>query len=206
MLNLNHLYPQKSTFIFELDQVLIPEKEYDLQVYYLFTNFIEYLETFPNANEMLEFISKRYELHGKQNMFNELVSVFGIDKKYEENLALLFSNAKLPLKILLYKEALELLEDLVANRKNIYILTAGNPQTQLNKITQTEWNGLDQYLKVYFVDEYEQKPSAKALEILINENNIDRDKVVLFGLNQTDKQMATNFGITLENLLINKDI
>jgi phosphoglycolate phosphatase-like HAD superfamily hydrolase len=139
-------------------------------------------------------------------MFNELVSVFGIDKKYEENLALLFSNAKLPLKILLYKEALELLKDLVANKKNIYILTAGNPQTQLNKITQTEWNGLDQYLKVYFVDEYEQKPSAKALEILINENNIDRDKVVLFGLNHTDKQMATNFGITLENLLINKDI
>jgi phosphoglycolate phosphatase-like HAD superfamily hydrolase len=73
---------------------------------------------------------------------------------------------------------------------------------QLNKITQTEWHGLDKYLKVYFVDEYEEKPSAKALEILLQENNIDREKAVLIGNNQTDKQMADNFGITYAALSI----
>jgi phosphoglycolate phosphatase-like HAD superfamily hydrolase len=135
-------------------------------------------------------------------MFEEVVATFGIDKKYEENLALLFTNAKLPLKILLYKEALEVLQDLIVNRKAIYILTSGNPQTQLNKITQTEWNGLDKYLKVYFVDEYEEKPSYKSLEILLKENGIDKNDAVLIGFNQTDKQMATNFGITYECLSI----
>jgi phosphoglycolate phosphatase-like HAD superfamily hydrolase len=202
MLNLSHLFVQKSTFIFELDQVLIPEKDYDLQVYYLFANFIEYLETFPKATEMVEFMNKHYQIHGAKNMFEEVVATFGIDKKYEENLALLFTNAKLPLKILLYKEALEVLQDLIVNRKAIYILTSGNPQTQLNKITQTEWNGLDKYLKVYFVDEYEEKPSYKSLEILLKENGIDKNNAVLIGFNQTDKQMATNFGITYECLSI----
>jgi phosphoglycolate phosphatase-like HAD superfamily hydrolase len=176
MLNFSHLYTQKDAFIFELDQVLVPQKDYDLQVYYLFANFIEYLETFPNAADMVEFMNKRYQIKGNENMFEDLVATFGIDNKYKVNLELLFTNAKLPLKILMYKEALELLQDLVVNRKNIFILTSGKPQMQLNKITQTEWHGLDKYLKVYFADEYEEKPSAKALEVLLKENNIDRGK------------------------------
>jgi phosphoglycolate phosphatase-like HAD superfamily hydrolase len=200
MLNLNHLYHNKSAFIFELDQVLIPSKDYDLQVYYLFANFIEYLEAFPNAKDMIEFITKRYQIKGNENMFEEVKATFGIDVKYQENLKLLFTNAKLPLKILLYKESLELLQDLVVNRKRLFILTSGNPKMQLNKITQTEWNGLDQYLKVYFADEYEAKPSAKALEVLLNENKIEKNDAVLIGFNQTDKQMALNFGIRFETL------
>ena len=201
MLNLDHLYHNKNAFIFELDQVLIPSKDYDLQVYYLFANFIEYLEAFPNAKDMIEFITKRYQIKGNENMFEEVRATFGIDVKYQENLKLLFTNAKLPLKILLYKESLMLLQDLVVNRKRLFILTSGNPKMQLNKIIQTEWNGLDQYLKVYFADEYEEKPSCKALEQLLNDHQIDREEAVLIGTQEIDKQMASDFGITYTNYL-----
>jgi phosphoglycolate phosphatase-like HAD superfamily hydrolase len=202
MLNLDHLYHNKNTFIFELDQVLIPSKDYDLQVYYLFANFIEYLEAFPNAKDMIEFITKRYQIKGNENMFEEVRATFGIDVKYQENLKLLFTNAKLPLKILLYKESLMLLQDLVVNRKRLFILTSRNPKMQLNKIIQTEWNGLDQYLKVYFADEYEEKPSCKALEQLLNDHQIDREEAVLIGTQEIDKQMASDFGITYKTLSI----
>lgn len=201
MLNLDHLYHNKNAFIFELDQVLIPSKDYDLQVYYLFANFIEYLEAFPNAKDTIEFITKRYQIKGNENMFEEVRATFGIDVKYQENLKLLFTNAKLPLKILLFKESLMLLQDLVVNRKRLFILTSGNPKMQLNKITQTEWNGLDQYLKVYFADEYEEKPSYKALEQLLNDHQIDREEAVLIGTQEIDKQMASDFGITYINYL-----
>ena len=62
----------------------------------------------------------------------------------------LFSNAKLPLKLLLYKECLELLQEIIVNRKQVFVLTAGLPEVQLNKMKQTEWHGLDKFLKIYF--------------------------------------------------------
>jgi len=191
---------EKKAVIFELDNVLIPQKDYDLQVYYLFSNFIEYLESFPPANEVIDFICKRYEAHGNENMFQEISETFGIDKKYQENLNLLFSNAKLPLKLLLYKEALSLLQALVLDRKQIFILTAGQPQQQVNKITQTEWHGLDQYLKVYFTDEFMPKPAINSLEYVFQENNLKKEEVLMVGIEENDRVMALQFGIDYINL------
>ncbi len=169
----------KSAIVFELDDVLLPKKDYDLQVYYLFANFVEYLETFPPAQELLGFMTKRYQQHGELNMFEEAASVFGLDKKYKENLQLLFSNAKLPLKLLLFKDSLELLQELVVNRKQIFLLTAGNPQQQLNKIRQTEWHGLDQYLKVYFADEFDENSHLPGLNHLLNDTQLTKSELLI---------------------------
>ena len=190
---------EKKAVIFELDNVLIPQKDYDLQVYYLFANFIEYLESFPPANEVIDFVSKRYEAHANENMFHEISKTFGIDKKYQENLNLLFSNAKLPLKLLLYKEALSLLQSLIVDRKQIFILTAGQPQQQINKITQTEWHGLDQYLKVYFTEEFIPKPAINSLEYVFQENNLKKEEVLMIGVEENDRVMAFQFGIDYIN-------
>jgi phosphoglycolate phosphatase-like HAD superfamily hydrolase len=201
MISYNDLDADKKAFIFELDNVLIPEKDYDLQVYYLFANFIEYLETFPPAQDMVDFAKKRYEVHGKIGMFKAIQETFGIAEKYEENLALLFTNARLPLKLLLYKEALELLQEITINRKELYILTSGNPATQLNKITQTEWNGLEKYLKVYFVDEFESKPSYTSFNFLLEENKLKKSDVIYFGKNSLDEQFAINAGVAYQAVL-----
>ncbi len=195
MLKFSDINSSKKAIIFELDDVLIPKKDYDLQVYYLFSNFIEYLETFPPAQEMLAFITKRYELHGNKGMFEEVVNTFGIDGKFKENLALLFTNARLPLKLLLFKESLDLLQELVVNRNDIFILTAGKPEQQLNKIKQTEWNGLDQYLKVYFADEFASDSSTEALSYLLRENNLVADDILIVGHSNTQKENAALAGI-----------
>ena len=184
-----------NAFIFEIDDVLLPQKDYDLQVYYLFTNFLEYLEPQYTASHLLEFITQHYQQFGNKNMFAHLQKAFNIDEKYQQNLALLFTNAKLPLKLLLYKEALVLLQQIVLNRKKVYILTSGLDQTQFNKIQQTEWNGLDKFLKVYFVDEFAPKPNTQSLTYLINENDLDLKKTVLIGKSSLDKNMAKAAGI-----------
>lgn len=195
MLSYQDIPSNKNAVIFDLDDVLIPQKDYDLQVYYLFANFIEYLETFPAAADIIAFIQKRYELHGNLNMFSEVTQAFGIDKKYQENLDLLFTNAKLPLKLLLYKEALELIQELTINRKQIFILTSGNPKQQLNKITQTEWNGLEKYLKVYFKDELKPDFDFEGLPFILNENKITKDEVLYVGNQEIDRVLALDFGI-----------
>jgi FMN phosphatase YigB (HAD superfamily) len=185
---------EKKVVIFELDDVLIPQKDYDLQVYYLFAHFIEYLESFPPANELINFIGKRYASHFNDNMFVEVANTFGIDLKYEKNLKLLFDQAKLPLKLLLYKEALSLLQDLTAKKKQIFILTAGSPTKQLNKITQTEWNGLDKYLKVYFEAEFDQGNNS-AFDYIIEEHQLQKNEILFIGKNEFDRVKANEFGI-----------
>ncbi len=201
MIDYSSIPEHKKAIIFEFDDVLFPKKDYDLQVYYLFANFVEYLETFPVAQELTSFVKTRYENHGNHGMFEAISQTFGIDKKYEENLVLLFTNAKLPLKLLLFKEALTFLQELIINRKQIFILTSGNPKEQLNKITQTEWNGLDQYLKVYFADEFETKPSPKALLSVLKENNLNNEDVIFVGNNEEDRVMSFNCGIDYKSLL-----
>jgi FMN phosphatase YigB (HAD superfamily) len=188
-------------FVFELDDVLFPVKDYDLQVYYLFTNFLEYLEPHLMASEMVEFISKRYEVDGNLNMFDELKLVFNLDNKYKANLDLLFDNVKLPLKLLLFKEALELLQEIIANEKQVYILTSGSPNIQLNKIQQTEWHALDKFLKVYFIDEFLPKPNSEALDFLITSNNLNIAETVFVGLNSNEKLMAKNSGVLYMDMI-----
>lgn len=196
-MNFPEIPEQKKAVVFELDDVLYPQKDYDLQVYYLFANFIEYLEAFPPAQEVISFIQKRYEIHQNEGMFKEVATTFGMDTKYEENLKLLFKNAKLPLKLLLFKEALEQLQELTVNRVKVFILTGGNAQQQLNKITQTEWHGLDQYLKVYFKEEL----GENALETIVKENELNYEEVLFIGKSEEDRVMAHRCGIDFNSLV-----
>ena len=66
MLKYCDLDPNKKAFIFELDNVLFPERDYLLQVYYLFANFIEFTETVPSSTELTNFLKTVYEHHGSR--------------------------------------------------------------------------------------------------------------------------------------------
>ncbi len=77
--------PAKKAFIFELDDVLYPKKDYDLQVYYLFAAFLEFQEAFPPANDLVTFLKKAYENQGTNKLFEKAQEVFGFNAKYKEN-------------------------------------------------------------------------------------------------------------------------
>src|SRR5690606_29414587 len=181
MLSYSDIDTSKKVFIFELDDVLYPQQDYILQVYYLFANFLEYTESFPPAPELTEFLKKSYLQHGSEGIFKKASEVFGIDAKYEENFNRLHSTAQLPLKLLLYPTVLELLKELVQNQKAVYIFTKGNPLIQLNKLKHLDWQGLDRMLKVYFYDELKVLPDIDPLDYIIKENNLTTSEVALIG-------------------------
>ncbi|MFD2162778.1 HAD hydrolase-like protein [Paradesertivirga mongoliensis] len=186
---------EKKAFIFELDDVLYPKKDYDLQVYYLFATFLEYQEAFPPANDLVAFMKKVYENHGPDRIFDKAREVYAFDEKYRENFQRLHSEAKLPLKLLLYKDVLSLLQDIVVDRKQIFIVTGGNPLQQLNKIKHTEWHGLEQFLKVYFADEIGPKPNPEVLQHLMQENDLQPHDLLIVGSSSTDEIFASTVGI-----------
>ncbi len=195
MLVYSEIDPSKKAFVFELDNVLYPEKDYLLQVYYLFSNFLEYTETYPPASDLTQFFKKAYEHAGPNLIFDKAKEAFGIDEKYRENFIRLHREAKLPLKLLLFKEMLRLLQDIVVDRKEIFIVTEGDPLQQLNKIRHIEWNGLEKYLRVYFTDEVKPKPAPDVLLEILRQYNLSTIDVLVAGVDPLDAIFAENAGI-----------
>ena len=184
----HQLVKDKQIVIFELDDVLFPAKDYLLQVYYLFAQFIEYTEQ-KNAKSILEFMRSEYESSGTDKLFEKTAQKFELSVTYQHNFDLLHQTARLPLKLLLYQNMLKFLQELVVDRKQIYIVTAGDPEQQLNKIKQTEWNGLEKYLTVYFADELNQ-PKAEIFQNILSSNNLSAGNALVVGANKFDEQQS----------------
>ncbi|HLT42008.1 MAG TPA: hypothetical protein VKZ95_04825 [Sphingobacteriaceae bacterium] len=195
MLTYNHLDPEKKVFVFELDDVIFPKQDYLLQVYYLFANSLEYVEQSPSSNELTDFLKANYLKSGEKDLFKKASEAFGIDPKHEESFNSLHVNAKLPLKLLLYKEVLGLLTYIVGEGKSIYILTKGNPMMQFNKIKQIEWNGLDQYIKAYYYDEIVLKSELKPLQYVLSENDVSPQDVLFLSLLSDKERIAESKGV-----------
>ena len=85
---------RKTAFIFELDNVLYPEKDFLYQVYYLFTSFLEYTELI-DAKEATSFMVDTYIKEGKAYVFDRLKEKLNIDAKYQQNFEHLFSGESL---------------------------------------------------------------------------------------------------------------
>ncbi len=143
----------KKVYLFELDDVLYPKKDYVLQVYYLLSNFIEYTEGKPISKEVLQDLKEYYLEQGEKGNIDHIIAKYKLSKKIKENYERLFVNAQLPLKLELFPSAVLYIGDLLSKNKGVGVLTKGNPVGQLNKIRQVNWKGLDAYLKVYFADE-----------------------------------------------------
>jgi len=190
----------KKAFIFEFDNVLYPEKDYLLQVYYLFASFLEYTEAFPPAEDLTAFFKKSYEHQGAEGIFERASEAFGIDSKYKENFLRLHKTARLPLKLLLFEEMNTLLQDIIINEKKVFLVINGDVEQQFNKIRQTEWKGLEHNLIVYFVEESQTKSKADVLKLILQKYQLGQNDVLLAGNSEADQKSAEAAGIDYYSL------
>lgn len=178
---------EKQSFVFELDNVIYPEKDYFLQVYYLFAQFMEYGEQL-NAEAILKYMQETYQAEGANDIFAKTAAKFNIPEKYKVNFDMLMHSARLPLKLLIYAEVLNFLQSIVLERKQILLLVSGNPSSQLNKIKQTDWNGLEKYLTVFFTEEFETEKDA--LKLILEKQELKKETVLLIGNSNFAKSSA----------------
>jgi phosphoglycolate phosphatase-like HAD superfamily hydrolase len=191
----------KKAVVFGLDNVLYPEKDYLLQVYYLFAEFISYSEQM-DAKEILAYMTNEFATNGKINIFEKTADKFNIPLKYSSNFILLHQTARLPLKLLLYQQVLSFLQELVVERVSIFLLVDGKPEEQINKIKQLEWHGLEQYLKVYFTAEFETK--SESLNFITNQHQLTKKDLLMVGFENEEKQFAASADIdflTIQSLI-----
>jgi phosphoglycolate phosphatase-like HAD superfamily hydrolase len=194
MIRFSDIDDRKNAFIFELDNVLYPEKDYLYQVYYLFSSHLEYIGL-ADAREATDLMINTYLLEGKRSVFDSVKKRFNLEEKYRANFNHLNNTAHLPLKLLLYQEMLSLLQEIVSDRKKIFIVTNGDPGQQLNKIKQTEWHGLESYLTCYFADEVAPKPETDTIDLLIGNHNLQRRNIVMIGKDEVDEACAEASGV-----------
>lgn len=169
----------KELYLFELDDVLFPKRDYLLQVYYLFASFYEFTEGNVKAQEVAQFMSKVYDIHGEEQVFLATQTMFGIDQKYEDNFNRLRANAQLPLKLELFEKSYSFLSELINKNKKIAILTKGNPIEQLNKLKFINWGNLDNVksnFKIFFIDELEFR-AINPLDFIAEEYNLKRENL-----------------------------
>ncbi len=189
---------RKKAFIFELDNVLYPEKDYLYQVYYLFAALMEYTELL-DAKTVTDVMINTYNTEGKGLVFDRLKEKMNVSEKYRDNFDQLLVAAKLPLKLLLYENMLNLLQEIVIDRKKLFIVTNGSPLQQLNKIKQTEWHGLENYLTAYFADEVAAKPEPDIIHVLLKDHDLLRRDILMIENSETDRLCADVCGIDYVN-------
>jgi FMN phosphatase YigB (HAD superfamily) len=191
--------PRKKAFIFELDDVLYPAKDYYFQIYYLFANLLEYTEL-NNAAKTTDLMIDTYIQKGEGEVFNTIAAELNVDEKHRKNLEIMLLTSRLPLKLLLYKNMLSFMQEVVLDRKKLFIVTNGNPQQQLNKLRQVEWHGLEPYLICYFADESLPKPEPDVLHLLMKEHNLERRDLIMIEGSNTDRLCAEACGIDYLNV------
>lgn len=189
---------EKQAFVFELDDVLYPHKDYLLQVYYLFAQFMEYGEQL-NAAEIVKYMQQTYHEAGAEGIFEKTAAKFNIPEKFKLNFDLLAHSARLPLKLLLFNDVLSFLQQIVVERKQIFILTAGEPATQLNKIKQLDWQGLEQYLVVYFIAETASGTVEEGLSLIMEKHQLNAIDLLVIGKIAGQETDVLNNGLKVLN-------
>jgi len=95
---------------------------------------------------------------------------------------------------------LALMQDIVVDRKKLFIVTNGNPAQQLNKIKHTEWHGLEKFLVCYFADEVLPKPEPDIINQMLAEHNLQRRDIVMIGNTNNDLLCAEASGVDYVNV------
>jgi len=191
--------PKKTAFIFELDNVLYPEKDYLFQVYYLFAGYLEYLDLI-DAKEATDLMVDTFNNQGKEAVFAAVKEKYCLKDNYQLHFNFLMDTANVPLKLLLYQNMLALMQDIVVDRKKLFIVTNGNPAQQLNKIKHTEWHGLEKFLVCYFADEVLPKPEPDIINQMLAEHNLQRRDIVMIGNTNNDLLCAEASGVDYVNV------
>ena len=191
--------PRKKAFILELDNVLFPEKDYVYQVYYLFASLLEYT-ALNNARQTTDFMINTYINQGADAVFDSLTATLNIEARYRANLTNLMLTAKLPLKLLLYQNMLAFMQEVITDRKKLFIVTNGNILQQLNKMKQIEWHGLEPYLTCYFANETLPKPEPDVLNLLMKDHKLERRDLLMIGNSDIDVLCSQSAGIDYINV------
>jgi phosphoglycolate phosphatase-like HAD superfamily hydrolase len=178
-------------YFFDLDNTLIDETEY------LFAAYIKIAEevSLPK-NELINLFLNE----GRVRLFNKIIERNRLPDACLQNFLYSLRNVKLPHKLVIFPNILELLKKLTILNKNIFIVTNGNVVQQKNKIDQIDWQGIDNNFHFVFANLITPKPSVDLFNYLKKEYCLIEQETIMIGDSETDGEFARNSNISFHNV------
>jgi len=185
--------------VLDLDNTIYPEKDYLFQVYYLIGQFVEFQEGV--SHELVtQFLVNEFMANGRDHIFDKMIAHFELPETYLENCFRLLRTAKIPLPLLIFEQMLLRLQEASEAGLQLFVLTNGHPEQQLNKIKHLEWHGLDQHIKCYFCNEIAPKPAPDAMLKLLADHQLLPSEVLFLGDANIDEACAMAAGVDFERV------
>jgi len=195
-----------SLFIFDLDNTLYNEEDYLFQAYKVICDRYSTLEPGQDKRSLFDLMIKIYYQEGRDKLFDRFLETTGSDKKYMTLFLSILRTFKPEKPLLINKTVLEFLHLLAEKKKNMYVLTNGNPQQQRNKIRHIEWQGLDKYINFIFAEEIARKPSPAGVFHILNVSGIRNDSAIFIGDKESDRICAEEGGVEYLDIRILKEL
>lgn len=185
--------------VLDLDNTIYPEKDYLFQVYYLIGQFVEFQEG-VSREQVTQFLVNEFMANGRDHIFDKMIAHFELPETYLENCFRLLRTAKIPLPLLIFEDMLIRLQEAFEVGLQLFVLTNGHPEQQLNKIKHLEWHGLDQHIKCYFCNEIAPKPAPDAMLKLLADHQLLPSEVLFLGDANIDEACAMAAGVDFERV------
>jgi phosphoglycolate phosphatase-like HAD superfamily hydrolase len=185
--------------VLDLDNTIYPEKDYLFQVYFLIGQFVEYQDGIAH-DQVTQFLIDEFMANGRDHIFDKMIAQFNLPETYLENCFRLLRTAKIPLPLLIFKDMLIRLQEASDAGLQLFVLTNGHPEQQLNKIKHLEWHGLDQHIKCYFCNEIAPKPAPDAMLKLLSDHKLLPSEILFIGDANIDEACAIAAGVDFERV------
>lgn len=177
--------------VFDLDDTLFDEKTYLFEAYRQIGDLLA-ARTGSPASEIFTFLKESFLLSGRQNLFDRVLAKYYLGSDTKGEMLTILRTLRPSHPLTLYPQAKIYLEKLRADEKKIFILTNGNPDQQLNKISLLAWPFEWPPRSIYLANLLIPKPSSVGLVKILEDHGLRRDTVVFIGDSEVDRETAQN--------------
>jgi putative hydrolase of the HAD superfamily len=180
--------------VFDLDHTLYNEHNYLFQAYESIGRKLEVKTGIP-SDDITDFLRNRFKNYGRHLIFDQMRMHFKLHKNVTGLCIDVLRGVKPKHKLELFDCVLETFDYLLANGKQIAILTNGHPRQQRNKIEHINWHGYKDKIKIYLAAEIEPKPSPAGLFQILHDFKMDPEEIAFVGDAHIDESCAIKAGV-----------
>ena len=198
MLDNKYLY-SFNTYLFDLDNTIYDENIYLFEGYKKIALRIESITSVDHIS-IWEDIKLHFFKFGREGLFNSLIAKYNLKESSLDDFLKIQRTLRLGFKMELFPGIEKLLFRLQECKKNVLIVTNGNPSQQRNKINQINWKGLEPSVIFVLADEIVKKPSALLFQCIKKKYKIEESETLMIGDSDVDMKFANNSKIKFLNV------
>lgn len=177
--------------LFDLDNTLYNEIDYLFGAYDFMGRNIQSLFPECKSEEISGFLKRVFLEEGRNELFEKCISAYGLPLDYKGSMLSAMREVQFDEKISLYPDAVNILKCALSHAE-VFIITNGNLDQQINKVKQIEWHGLLENIKVVYAVSTKPKPAPDSFFSLGISPEL---KCLYVGDADTDEQFSMNCNI-----------